>query len=278
MTENDAVDRYAVVGHPVSHSLSPRIHAKFAEQTGQSLSYEAIELQFDGFAAGLRELRRAGYRGVNVTVPFKREAWEICDQLNERADHAGAANTLSFCADGRITGDNTDGIGLVRDLTQNLDLALGGRRVLIAGAGGAVRGVLGPILQQAPARITLINRTLARAKTLAADFGAVSGIEVRAPEDLDEGVFDLIINGTAAGIRGELPPIPEKAINANTVCYDMMYDIEANTAFVDWALDKGARRAFDGLGMLVEQAAAAFAIWRGVDPETRQVIRCLREA
>ncbi len=277
MTDNDAVDRYAVVGHPVSHSLSPRIHAKFAEQTGQSLSYEAIELQLDGFASGLRKLQSAGYRGVNVTVPFKREAWEICDRLNERADHAGAANTLSFCPDNRITGDNTDGIGLVRDLTQNLDLALGGRRVLIAGAGGAVRGVLGPILQQAPASITLTNRTLVRAEALAADFGAASGIEVRAFEDLGECVFDLIVNGTSAGIRGELPPISEKAIKADTVCYDMMYDIEANTAFVDWALSKGARRASDGLGMLVEQAAAAFAIWRGVDPETRQVIQYLRE-
>ncbi len=276
MAASAPADRYAVIGHPVAHSLSPRIHRHFAEQTRQALSYEAIELPPDGFARGIRELQRRGFRGVNVTLPFKREAWELCDELSARARIAGAANTLSFADDGRISGDNTDGIGLVRDLVDNMGLAIAGCRVLILGAGGAVRGALGPILEQSPQRLTLANRTAAKAAALAADFSRQGSIDARGFDALGAESFDLVINATAAGIAGEVPAVDTRIIAADTVCYDMMYDIEADTAFVAWALAHGAARAVDGLGMLVEQAAAAFALWRGVEPRTAPVIAGLR--
>ncbi len=273
-----SLDHYAVVGHPVSHSLSPRIHRHFAAQTQQALDYSAIELPEDGFDDGVRGLQQRGFRGLNVTVPFKREAWELCDCLSDRARDAGAVNTLSFDDNGDIAGDNTDGIGLIRDLTINLQLNLESRRILILGAGGAVRGVLGPLLERSPLSITLANRTPAKAESLATDFAGRGRLEVREFAALDETPFDLVINGTAAGIRGEVPPVPGTAIGSDSVCYDMMYNIETNTAFVDWALDQGAARAHDGLGMLVEQAAAAFAIWRRISPETAEVIRQLRRS
>ena len=270
------LDRYAVVGNPVGHSLSPRIHASFAEQTGQALRYDAIELPLDGFADGIRDLQQQGLHGVNVTVPFKREAWELCTRLSVRAQKAGAVNTLSFSSDGSIAGDNTDGVGLVRDLVENLGVGIEGRDILVVGAGGAVRGVLGPLLDHLPANLVLANRTLAKAESLASDFSAAGPIRALPFDGLEGQAFDLIVNGTAAGLSNEVPPIPTGLVGTGTVCYDMVYNLTAPTAFVTWARNHGAAGAFDGLGMLVEQAAEAFAIWRGIDPDTISVIDALR--
>ena len=269
------IDRYAVVGNPVGHSLSPRIHATFADQTGEELSYEATELPLDGFAAGIADLRQRGFRGLNVTVPFKQEAFAICDQRSSRAEQAGAVNTLSF-GDAGIAGDNTDGVGLVRDLVDNLGIAIEGRDLLVLGAGGAVRGVLGPLLARLPARLVLANRTPAKAEELAADFRALGNIDARPFAALGAETFDLIVNGTAAGLASEIPPIEASLVGADTACYDMMYDLQAPTAFVAWARDHGAARTCDGLGMLVEQAAEAFFVWRGVRPDTAPVIASLK--
>lgn len=271
------VTRYAVVGNPVAHSLSPRIHASFATQTGQALSYEAIEIPLNGFVDGIRELQNQGFAGVNVTVPFKREAWELCDSLSAPAEIAGATNTLSFTADAKIAGDNTDGVGLTTDLINNLQVWIEQQKILILGAGGAVRGVLGPILAQSPQSLTIANRTIEKATALARDFNQHGDIQVVAYDAFGNETYDLIINGTAAGLSNEVPPIPDTVLGDNVVCYDMMYNINAATAFVDWASSRGVAHAFDGLGMLVEQAAAAFSIWRGVNPETDAIIESLRQ-
>jgi shikimate dehydrogenase len=272
------VDPYAVVGNPVSHSLSPRIHASFAEQTGQRISYRAIEIPIDRFARGISELQHQGFRGANVTVPFKRQAWELSDRLSARARDAGAVNTLSFQPDGNIVGDNTDGVGLLRDLVDNLRLGVENRNLLILGAGGAVRGVLGPILAQAPRKLTLANRTLEKAVGLARDFEHQGHIQIAAFDALKPGDFDLIINATSAGLSNETPPIATALLVNDPVCYDMMYNLQTATAFVRWALDGGATQVFDGLGMLVEQAAEAFMIWRDQRPATTELIRSLRQS
>lgn len=275
MTVSDHVDSYAVVGNPVAHSLSPRIHAEFAEQTGQNISYRAIELAVDSFGTGIRDLQQQGFSGVNVTIPFKREAWEMCDQRSPRATDAGAVNTLTFQADGSIVGDNTDGVGLVRDLVDNLGIAIENQRILVLGAGGAVRGVLGPILAHSPACIVIANRTLEKATALVRDFGSRGELDAVAYDALGQEKFDLIINGTAAGLDNEVPPLTEAVMDEGTTCYDMMYSISAATAFVDWAHSHGAGKAHDGIGMLVEQAAEAFLIWRNLRPDTAAVIRSL---
>ena len=275
MTVSDHVDSYAVIGNPVAHSLSPRIHAEFAEQTGQNISYRAIELGVDSFAKGIRDLQQQGFSGVNVTVPFKREAWELCDERSPRATDAGAANTLTFQPDGSIVGDNTDGVGLVRDLVDNLQVAIENQRILVLGAGGAVRGVLGPILAHTPVCVVIANRTLEKAITLVRDFGSRGELNAVAYDALGSEKFDLIINGTAAGLDNDIPPLPQTVIGENTTCYDMMYDLSANTAFVGWAYSHGALKAFDGIGMLVEQAAEAFLVWRNVRPDTAAVIHGL---
>ena len=269
-------DRYAVVGNPVGHSLSPRIHAAFARQTGHELVYEAIELPLDGFADGVRKLQQKGFAGLNVTVPFKRDAWELCASMSKAAQVAGAVNTISFGTDGAIVGDNTDGIGLVRDLDDNLGIQLEGCDVLLLGAGGAVRGVLGPLLGRSPSSLTLANRTPERAEELVRDFAGHGNIRATAFDGLAGSKFDLIVNGTAAGLSNDIPPIPASLVSTDTACYDMMYNLSAATAFVAWARKHGAGRAVDGLGMLVEQAAEAFAIWRGVRPSTAAVIADLK--
>jgi shikimate dehydrogenase len=275
VTSADQVDRYAVVGNPVAHSLSPRIHASFAAQTAQTISYEAIEIPLDSFGNGIRELQQKGFSGVNVTVPFKREAWELCDHLSERAQDAGAVNTLSFLGDGSVTGDNTDGVGLTNDLVDNLGVAIERQKILLLGAGGAVRGVLGPVLAMSPERLTIANRTPQKAEALAQDFAQFGEIHALAYESLGSASYDLIINGTAAGLSNQVPPIADSVLSENTVCYDMMYSLSRATAFVDWVLSHGVKQAFDGRGMLVEQAAAAFHIWRGIYPRTAEVIRSL---
>ena len=278
MAPADQVDRYAVVGNPVAHSLSPRIHASFAAQTAQKISYEAIEIPVDSFANGIRDLQQKGFSGVNVTVPFKREAWELCDHLSTRAQDAGAVNTLSFLADGSVAGDNTDGVGLTRDLVDNLGVTIEGQKILLLGAGGAVRGVLGPILALSPDRLTIANRTPQKAVTLAQDFEKLGEIRALAYESLGSASYDLIINATAAGLSNQVPPIADSVLSENSVCYDMMYNISRATAFVDWAHARGVKQAFDGRGMLVEQAAAAFHAWRGIYPRTAEVIKSLGQS
>jgi len=275
VTPPDQVDRYAVVGNPVAHSLSPRIHASFAAQSGQHLSYEAIEIPLDSFAHEIRNLQQQGFSGVNVTVPFKREAWELCDHLTPRAEDAGAVNTLSFISNGSIAGDNTDGVGLTRDLVDNLGVAIEGQNILLLGAGGAVRGTLGPILALSPGRLSIANRTPQKATDLAQDFANFGKIHAITYETLGSTSYDLIINGTAAGLSNQVPPIRDSVLGENSVCYDMMYNISNTTAFVDWASSRGVKRAYDGRGMLVEQAAEAFHVWRSIHPRTVEIIRLL---
>jgi len=276
MPRDKRVDRYAVVGNPVAHSLSPRIHAEFARTTGESLEYQAIEIASDAFAAGIADLQQPGFRGLNVTVPFKGEAWEICSSLTARARTAGAVNTLCLQADGTIHGDNTDGIGLVRDLVDNLKIDIEQRNILVLGAGGAVRGVLQPLLALSPTRITLANRNIDRARGLARDFRSLGKIEVVAYNQLKPEGYHLIINATAAGLSNQIPPIPAAVLNRASVCYDMMYNLSTKTSFVEWSLAHGVAHSHDGLGMLVEQAAEAFYLWRGLRPDTSQLLSMLR--
>ncbi|MDD3447634.1 MAG: shikimate dehydrogenase [Gammaproteobacteria bacterium] len=270
------VDRYAVMGNPIAHSKSPRIHAAFAAQTGQALAYEAILVPLGGFQDALESFASGGGRGLNITVPFKQEAWAAVDSRSPRAERARAVNTIVLGGEGRRYGDNTDGVGLVRDLTVNHGAVLAGRRLLLLGAGGAARGVLGPLLEERPASLLIANRTARRAEELAADHGDLGpvsggGFDVLAEE---EG-FDLVINATAASLQGAVPPLPGHCLAPGAWCYDLMYAAEP-TAFLTWAEAHGAERAIDGLGMLVEQAAESFALWRGVRPDTAPVIRMLR--
>lgn len=267
------MDRYCVFGNPVAHSKSPRIHARFAELTGQALSYEARLAPVDGFAAAVAGFMAEGGRGCNVTVPFKEEAWQLAAIRSARAEKAGAVNTLLQDAQGRLCGDNTDGTGLVRDLVQNAGVGLAGRRLLVLGAGGAVRGVLGPLLAEQPRAIVVANRTPEKATQLArlfADEGTVTATSFAALR----GPFDVVINGTSASLQGELPPLPLGLFAPGALACDMMYGAEP-TVFLRWAAAQGAQTR-DGLGMLVEQAAEAFRLWRGVTPPTRPVLDALR--
>ncbi|PSF13513.1 shikimate dehydrogenase [Marinobacter fuscus] len=270
-------DLYAVVGHPISHSKSPRIHSLFARQTGEPVEYTAIQAPLDDFTGTVHEFFNRGGKGLNVTVPFKEQAWTLADRRTPRAELAGAANTLFRDQEDRLVADNTDGIGLVRDLRDNQGVAIAGARVLVLGAGGAVRGVLGPLLEEQPASLVIANRTPARAEALARLFGRHhSNIPVTACGfEQVTGSFDLVINGTSASLQGDLPPVPAAVVTADTVIYDMMYSLQTTT-FNQWALDQGAVRVFDGLGMLVEQAAEAFRVWRGVQPDTPAVVDELR--
>lgn len=268
------MDRYAVFGNPIGHSKSPLIHRMFAAQTGQQLSYEAILAPLDDFAGTARAFFREGL-GANVTVPFKEDAYRLCDELTERARRAGAVNTISRLADGRLRGDNTDGAGLVRDLKVNAGIPLAGRRILLLGAGGAARGVLEPLLAEAPAQLLIANRTLEKAKVLAHLFADLGPVAACSFESL-AGEMDLIVNATSASLAGELPPLAPELVRAgHTCCYDMMYGKEP-TAFNRWAAGLGAARVVDGMGMLVEQAAEAFLVWRGVRPDSAAVLAELR--
>ncbi|OGS93628.1 MAG: shikimate dehydrogenase [Gallionellales bacterium GWA2_59_43] len=264
-------DKYAVIGNPISHSKSPEIHKMFAEQTGQDISYEAIEAPLDGFNATIERLRSEGYKGCNVTVPFKFEAYELAAQLSERARTAQAVNTLKFDANG-IYGDNTDGAGLVRDIELNLGIALRNKRVLLMGAGGAAYGVVLPLLH-AGAHITVANRTADKARQLAAAFAATGDVHGCGYDELKNHQFDIVINATSAGLTGSAIPLPDTVFAPGALAYDMMYGRE--TPFMAFARQHGARVA-DGLGMLVEQAAEAFYIWRGVRPDTKPVLEKLR--
>lgn len=268
-------DLYAVIGNPIEHSKSPRIHALFAQQTGQDMDYRRILGDPDNFAGEVRAFIDQGGQGLNVTVPFKQQAFDLADALGERARAAGAVNTLHW-RDGHIHGDNTDGLGLVTDLGCNHRFNFGGARILLLGAGGASRGVLLPLLRERPHSLTIANRTAHKAQALARDAerdGLVRGCGFA---ELEGREFDLIINGTSAGLGGEVPPIPDNCLAKGGWVYDMMYGAEP-TAFVRWGQGHAAGKALDGLGMLVEQAAASFAIWRGVTPDTEPVIKALRD-
>ncbi len=266
-------DRYAVIGNPIAHSKSPQIHAAFAKQTNQDISYEAVLAPLDGFEATVRELIKQGYKGANVTVPFKFEAYDACHQHTERAFVAGAVNTLSFNG-GHIAGDNTDGVGLVNDIKDNLKHALGDARILLLGAGGAAQGVLLPLLNALPASITIANRTLEKAQRIAKKSSSATIVSANTFEAL-QGQFDVIINATSAGLSDSALPISNSIFAKSCLAYDMMYGRE--TPFMAQAKTAGAQVA-DGLGMLVEQAAEAFYIWRNVRPQTAPVIKLLRSA
>ncbi|HEX5364549.1 MAG TPA: shikimate dehydrogenase [Gallionella sp.] len=263
-------DKYAVIGHPIAHSKSPLIHRMFAEQTGQDISYEAIEAPLDGFAATIERLRAEGYKGCNVTVPFKFEAYELATELSERAQTAQAVNTLKFEGEA-IFGDNTDGAGLVRDIEQNLGVSLRDKRVLLMGAGGAAYGVVLPLLTSG-ACITVVNRTADKARQLAAVFAEQSGIAGCGYDELED-LHDIVVNATSAGLSDSTIPLPDTIFAPGALAYDMMYGRE--TPFMTFAREHGAQVA-DGLGMLVEQAAEAFFIWRGVRPDTRPVLEKFR--
>jgi shikimate dehydrogenase len=266
-------DHYAVFGSPIKHSKSPRIHQLFAQQTAQTLTYTAQEVSADNFPAVARAFFAQGGKGLNCTVPLKELAWQFADQLTERASFAKAVNTLALQVDGRILGDNTDGIGLVTDLTVNHSISLAQQRVLILGAGGATRGILSPLLALNPAQLVIANRTVAKAQQLAEEFSDLASISGCGFADLTTS-FDVIINATAASLSNELPPLAEHLLAANGCCYDLAYSNQA-TAFVRWGQQRHARISVDGLGMLVEQAAQAFYIWRGVQPQTEPVIALL---
>ena len=268
------IDRYAVFGHPIGHSKSPRIHALFAEQTGQSLVYTAEDVSPETFEPRVWEFFREGGKGLNCTVPLKELAYRIADTLGERARRGKAANTLALMPNGTLLADNTDGLGLVRDLTVNLGVGIERRRILLLGAGGASRGILAPLLELKPERIAIANRTVAKAVGLAGEFGDLGPIQACGFEDLAGETYDLILNATAASLDGDLPNLPEGILAEGGSCYDLAYGKEP-TPFVRWGIRAGAALSVDGIGMLVEQAAEAFTLWRGVRPATRPVIEAL---
>lgn len=260
----------------MGHSWSPFIHGLFARQTGQNLVYRLYDFTPGEFATRAREFFQQGGRGLNITVPHKIAAVDLANDLTTRAAHAGAVNTLALDANGGILGDNTDGTGLVRDLCDNNGIVLTHRRLLIIGAGGATRGVLAPLLALGPTEIVIANRTAERAEALAASFGKLGQARGVGFHQVTGGAFDVVINATSASLSGEVPAIPDSAIGPETVCYDMAYG-KADTAFVQWARTLGCARALQGWGMLVEQAAESFRIWRGVRPSTEGVLAALKE-
>ena len=266
------VDRYGVMGYPVAHSRSPVIHKLFAQQTGQELQYELLRVAPEKLEEAVRQFQRTGGKGLNITVPHKRAIFRLVDHLSERASTAGAVNTLTF-RDNEIYGDNTDGIGLLRDLVVNLGLHLEGSNILILGAGGATRGIVGPLLEMQPRIICIANRTQKRAEDLVERFANRGPVRACGFDDVpvDE-PYDLVINATSAIHGGEVPPYPAAAISPNTFCYDLSYSL-LPTPFCEWATQHGAARAVMGWGMLVEQAAESFHIWRGVRPNTKPVLK-----
>ena len=269
-----SADQYWVVGNPIAHSKSPLIHTEFAKQTQENMHYRAELIELGHFSERVGAFFQQGGCGMNVTVPFKQDAFLLADEHSTRALKAQAVNTLMRQPDGRIFADNTDGAGLVRDLMYNHQLTLQGKRILLLGAGGAVRGVLQPLLEQHPAELVIANRTLSKAEALVQDFadlGTLSAVEFSHVT----GAFDLIINGTSASLSGDLPPLPIHIFHTHSVTYDMMYGAE-RTVFNQWAHEQGVSTTLDGLGMLVEQAAEAFFIWRGVRPNTELIMRILR--
>ncbi len=270
-------DKYAVFGNPIKHSQSPQIHAAFATQTDQKITYRAHQVEPGRFKEVARSFFDNGGSGLNITVPFKIDAFEFADELSHRARRAGAVNTLALQDDGRIYGDNTDGVGMTRDITENLAWEIGDKRVLVVGAGGAVRGILGPLIKRKPSLLLIANRTVSKARQLASDFSDLGDVRGCSFEALTGNQFDLIINATSASLAGELPALPSAIVSDKGCCYDMMYSAEP-TPFMRWAAENMAWAVSDGLGMLVEQAAESFCIWHGVRPKTKPVIELIRES
>jgi shikimate dehydrogenase len=270
-----AIDRYGVMGYPVSHSRSPVIHRLFALQTNQNLQYELLQVSPEKLETAVRQFQRTGGKGLNITVPHKSEVTKLVDQMSDRAATAGAVNTLTFKS-GEIHGDNTDGIGLLRDLAVKLGVTIEGANILILGAGGATRGIVGPLLEMQPASLRIANRSLGKAQILADHFsrsGPVTACRFNVVPVSEP--YELIINATSAGLKGEAPPYPSAAISENTFCYDLSYGLEP-TPFSVWARGSGAAQSVMGWGMLVEQAAESFNIWRGVRPETTPVLKQMK--
>ncbi len=275
------IDRYAVFGNPVAHSKSPQIHTLFAEQTNQSLNYTAELAEIGQFDAAVKNFIKNNGKGLNITVPFKEDAWQCATKRSQRAQRARAVNTLMLQQDGCLYGDTTDGVGLVRDLMTNHGVEIINKRVLVIGAGGAVRGVLEALLEQQPAALLIANRTRQKAVQLADDFSNLENItrdiQGCALDEIGDAQFDIIINGTSASLHGELPPLPDSIFADDACSYDMMYAAQP-TPFMQWSINHGASKTFDGLGMLVEQAAESFYLWRKVRPETKKVIRQIRQS
>jgi shikimate dehydrogenase len=271
------LDQYAVMGNPVEHSKSPAIHAAFSTQTNQVLEYTARLVETGMFDEAVQSFFEGGGKGLNITVPYKQDAWQLANILSKEASMAGAVNTLFLDEAGKLNGHNTDGIGLVRDIIQNHGGTLEGSSILILGAGGASRGILLPILQQNPDSICIANRTVEKAQELAKEFSALGQVRSCGFQDLNGKSFDWIINATSASLSGQLPPLPNGILNSGAWCYDLMYSTQ-QTIFCHWASQAGAEACLDGLGMLVEQAAESFYLWRGVRPKTKDLLKSLRRA
>ena len=271
------IDHYAVFGNPISHSRSPQIHTLFAAQTKQSLIYSAVLAEIGKLDQAVHDFLQHNGKGLNVTVPFKEDAWRCATKHSIRALRAGAVNTLKLEDNGDLFGDTTDGTGLVSDLLKNHNVQIKDKDVLIIGAGGAVRGVLEALLEQQPASLLITNRTTRKAVQLAKEFADLGNINGCGLDEINEASFDIVINGTSASLQGKLPPLPDTIFNNNACSYDMMYAAEA-TPFMQWSAQCGVKNIFDGLGMLVEQAAESFFIWRGVKPETKTVIENIRKS
>lgn len=268
--------RFAVIGNPVAHSLSPGIHHQFAGQFGITLAYQRLLADSGHFSEVAAHFCATGGRGLNVTVPFKVDAWQFANSLSERARVAEAVNTLLFDSEGSAFGDNTDGVGLLRDIRHNLRFDPSGKRVLILGAGGAVRGILGPLIDASPTEVTIANRTVQRAVDMAASFEPFARVNGCGFDDLSSHHFDLVINGTSASLSQEMPPLPTGLLAPDALAYDLVY-ASCSTPFMEWAIRNGAASVSDGLGMLVEQAAESFALWHHKFPKTRPVIDHLRD-
>jgi shikimate dehydrogenase len=271
----NAPDRYAVFGHPISHSKSPRIHTLFAEVTHQRLIYFAQDVDLPEFEQAVDEFVLQGGLGLNCTIPLKEAAFRRAEECSPRAQSCGAVNTLMVRDDGTLFGDNTDGAGLIRDLRTNLGLALNQRHLLVLGAGGAARGIIEPLLETGPARLVLANRTVAKAEQLAEAFGVSATVSACGFPDLVGEQFDLVLNATAASLGGDIPPLPDGLLRPDACCYDLAYG-NRPTPFVRWGKAHGAAISVDGIGMLAEQAAEAFLLWRGIRPDTAAVIETLK--
>ncbi len=269
------VIKYAVIGNPIQHSKSPQIHNAFAHQEGVALEYTRMLSEPEDFIAHVNAFHASGGLGLNVTVPFKIAAYQNCSLLDDYAQAAQAVNTISFNSDGDWFGANTDGIGLLQDLTHNLRLELQQQSILILGAGGSARGILLPLLRQHPQQITIANRTLAKAELLAQQFATSGNVRACAYEQLDSMPYDLVINATSASLSQDLPPIPDCIVSTHSFCYDLAYSDQA-TVFMQWASRLGVAGCSDGIGMLIEQAAESYAIWRGYRPDTEQIFKLLR--
>ena len=269
------MDNYAVIGNPIAHSKSPQIHSAFAQQQGLAIDYQRILAEESNFTATVKKFKRDGGIGLNITVPFKVLAYEQCSELNDYARIAKAVNTISFDEQGNWVGTNTDGIGLLRDLQSNLNTEIKQKRILVVGAGGATRGILLPLLELAPASLVIANRTVKKAHQLVKDFSDFGPITQCEFSQLGSIPFDIIINATSASLENQVPPINASTISSDTLCYDLAYS-DSDTAFLQWARAQNAGRLSDGLGMLIEQAAESYFIWRGFRPDTGQVFDLLR--